>query len=55
MTTFYQFAVRKAREYINTHPFHKEGNIDVFTFSSVLAVVFDKNKEDVINDIVFGL
>jgi len=50
--TPYTMCINNSATYINEHPSGTEGNIDAFTFSSVLSACFCKKKEEVIDDII---
>lgn len=53
MTIDYNTAIRKTKEYINSIPVQNNEFIDGWQISEILAVIFDKTKEEVTLDIIF--
>ena len=52
MTTPYQMAVNNAAKHIRKNPADTPDCINIFGFSSVMSVLFCKNKIEIVDDIL---
>ena len=51
-TTPYQMCVNNAATHIRKHPALDDDNIDILKFSSVMSVLFCKDKAEILADIL---
>ena len=53
LLAIYNMCINNLKSHIEKHPGHDEDNLTAFEMSSVVAICFCKDKEEVISDLIF--